>query len=60
MIIITRTYETNNPSGGRRIEYVTRKAFHDDDIDGVQKFLDERSTTKGYDWYNLHFSYHKV
>lgn len=60
MIIITRTYETNNPSGGRRISNVTRKVFRDDDIDGVQNFLDERDSTKGYEWYNLQFSYFKV
>lgn len=60
MIIIRREYEVDNPSGGRGITKVTRKVFADDDIVGVQQFLDERSTISGYEWYNLNFEYTKL
>ena len=60
MIIVTRKYEVDNPSGGRSFKKVTRKVFADDDVDGVQAFLDERSTVMGYEWYNLDFEYTKL
>ena len=60
MILIERTYEQDNPRGGGRITYITRKAFADDDIIGIQKFLDERSTVFGYEWHELHFEYIKL
>ena len=60
MILVVRKYEVDNPSGGRMRTNVTRKVFADHDIDGVQKFLDERSTINGYEWYNLSFDFIKL
>ena len=60
MIIIRREYNIANPCGGRPQCIVTRKVFHDDDIKGVQSFLDERSVVSGYKWFNLHFDYTKI
>ena len=60
MIIVVRKYEVDNPSGGRRRVDVTRRVFDDHDIDGVQKFLDERGTISGYEWYNLSFEFIKL
>lgn len=60
MIIVTRRYEVDNPSGGRALKKVTRKVFADDDLIGIQAFLDERSTVIGYEWYNLDFEYTKL
>ena len=44
MIIVERYYEVANPCGGRDCAIRTRKVFADDDIAGVQNFLNERST----------------
>lgn len=60
MIIVKREYDVENPSGGRMRTIVTRRVFADDDITGVQQFLDERSTISGYEWYNLNFEYTKL
>ena len=60
MIIITRTYEVDNPSGGRPLVVTTRKVFADNDMCRVQAFLDERSTVKGHEWYNINFHYTKL
>lgn len=48
MIIIERSYEIPNSCGGPRLHTVDRKVFADDDISGVQAFLDERSSLSGY------------
>ena len=60
MIIIRREYTVESCSGGRMLCKVTRKVFADDDIAGVQAFLDERSTVSGYEWHNLDFTYTKL
>ena len=39
---------------------VTRKVFADDDLQGVQAFLDERNKISGYEWKNLSFEYTKL
>lgn len=42
MVIIEKTWWTDNPSGGtRKLNHCKYKVFSDDDIEGVQKFLDE-------------------
>lgn len=60
MIIITRRHEEPNPCGGRLLCKVTRKVFADDDLQGVQAFLDERNKISGYEWKNLSFEYVKL
>ena len=60
MIIVERTYDFNNPAGGPRLTDVTRKVFSDDDIIGIQDFLNERSKISGYEWYNLDFKFTKI
>ena len=59
MIIIERSYDKSRPEGGY-ISIIKRKAFLDDDVEGVQGFLDERSTEQGYPWRNLEFRYIKL
>ena len=39
-----------NPCGGGYCCKVTRKVFADDDLQGVQAFLDERNKISGYEW----------
>ena len=60
MIVVTREYDVDNPSGGRRLHSVTRKVFADEDLEGVQKFLDERNRVSGYEWHNLAFNFLKL
>ena len=60
MIIIERSYEVTSPRGGGKKFVVDCKAFADDDIQGVQVFLDERNTVSGYEWYNLDFNFIKL
>lgn len=60
MIIITRRHQEPNPSGGSLLNKVTRKVFADDDLQGVQAFLDERNKISGYEWRNLSFEYTKL
>lgn len=57
MIIIERHYDMENSSGGRNLHHCDRKVFKDDDIEGIQKFLDERCPIDGYHWFNLDFNY---
>ena len=59
MIIIERHYNIDNPNGEGRMHCVNRKAFLDDDVEGVQKFLDMRSPVPGYEWYDIRFEYIK-
>lgn len=60
MIIVTRKYDFASSSGGPKIHKVDRKVFADDDIKGVQGFLDERSHITGYAWLNLDFTFTKL
>ena len=60
MIVVIRKYDVDNSSGGRRLHNVTRKVFADEDLEGVQKFLDERNVVRGYEWYNLAFDFLKL
>lgn len=57
MIIIERSYDASQPEVGR---VITRKAFLDNDVEGVQVFLNERSTEQGYPWRNIEFRYIKL
>lgn len=61
MIIIERSYDVEDSRCGCRLLHeVTRKVFPDDDISGIQKFLNERSAVSGYKWHNLDFKYMKL
>lgn len=57
MIIIERSYDASQPEVG---PVTTRKAFLDNDVEGVQGFLNERSTEQGYPWRNIEFRYIKL
>lgn len=60
MIIIERSYNVDSPSGGRLLYKVDRKVFSDNDIEGVQEFLNERSDVSGYPWFNLEYNFIKL
>jgi hypothetical protein len=60
MIIITRKYQEPDPHGGNLLNKITRKVFADDDLQGIQAFLDERNKISGYEWRNLSFEYTKL
>ena len=57
MIIIERHYDVNDGRGGKMRHVVIRRAFNDDAIDEVNKFLSERSSVPGEEWHNLDFKY---
>ncbi len=56
MIIIKRSYRIDMLTPPK----VEWKTFADDDLIGVQKFLDERYTIRGYEWYDLNFEFTKL
>lgn len=60
MIIIERSYNVDNSRGGRPLYKVDRKVFSDNDIEGVQEFLNERSEVSGYPWFNLEYNFIKL
>ena len=61
MIIITRKYETENPCGGcKLIKKKERKVFNNDDLIGIQIFLNEENEEHAYKWYNVSYEYIKV
>ena len=60
MIVIERTWKEPNPSGGGKINKVARKCFADDDLDGVNKFINETTKVYGYDWTNVEYNYIKL
>ena len=58
MIVIERKYDEPNPRGGRKLHKISRKCFKDDDIKGVEKFINENSTV--YEWSNVEYRYIKL
>ena len=60
MIIIERTWNEPNPRGGRYLNKVARKCFADNDLDGVNKFINETSTVSGYEWSDVEYKYIKL
>lgn len=60
MIIVERTYEVARPEGGGYKTVVCRRVFSDDDIIGLENFINERSKTPGYEWRNVEFNYTKL
>ena len=60
MIVIERTWKEPDPRGGGRIRKVERKAFDDNDIEGVSKFINEQSVVEGYEWTDVEYKYVKL
>lgn len=61
MIVIERYWKEADPSGGcHLLSNVKRKCFSDDDIEGVEKFINESSPVKCYEWKNVEYKYIKL
>ena len=60
MIVIERTYEEPNPRGGGRLCKTDRKCFTDEDIEGVNEFINKQSPIPGYEWTNVSYKYIKL
>ena len=60
MIVIERKYDEPNPRGGRKLHKVSRKCFKDEDIKGIEKFINESSSLPGYEWSNIEYKYIKL
>lgn len=60
MIVIERSYDEPNPRGGSKKQKTIRRAFSDDDIDGVNKFINEDYSIPGYEWTNVSYNYIKL
>lgn len=62
MIIIERYWKKPNPRGGcKLLNKVERKAFDDDDLIGVNKFINNSSEMiSGYEWRNIEYKYVKL
>ena len=60
MIVIERTWKEPNPSGGGRLSKVERKAFYDDDLSGVNEFIDDATKVSGYEWTDVEYKYIKL
>ena len=60
MIIVERRYEVARPEGGGYKTVVGRGIFSDDDIIGLDEFLNEHSETPGYEWRNVEYKYTKL
>ena len=58
MIVIERSYEEENPRGGGNLFKVKRKCFADNDIEGVEKFINETPTVLA--WTNVEYNYIKL
>ena len=59
MIVIERTYDEPNPRGGRKIHKVSRRCFNNDDVEGVEEFINTKSSS-GYEWSNVEYKYIKL
>ena len=60
MIVIERTWKEPDPRGGGRLSKVTRKVFTDDDLDGVNEFINETTEISGYEWTDVEYKYIKL
>ncbi len=61
MIIIERFWKEPNPHGGcRLLSKVERKAFADDNLIDVNKFINETSEISGYEWTDVEYKYTKL
>ena len=62
MIIIERYWQEPNPRGGcyNKLNKVERQCFADDDLNGVNSFINETSKVSGYEWTNVEYKYIKL
>lgn len=60
MIVIERTWKEPDSRGGGKLNKVARKCFADDDLDGVNSFINETTKVSGYDWTNVEYNYIKL
>lgn len=60
MIIIEKTWKEPNPRGGGLLNKVERKCFADDDLDSVNRFINETTEVSGYEWVNVEYQYIKL
>lgn len=61
MIIIERFWKEPNPRGGCNLLCkVERECFADNDIDGINKFINETSQVSGYEWTDVEYKYTKL
>ena len=49
MIVRERTWKEPNPRGGGKLNKVERKCFDDDDLNGINEFINETSEVSGYE-----------
>lgn len=60
MIIIERTWKESDPRGGCALLNKTeRKCFTDNDVDGVEEFINEESEYKD-EWIDVKYKYIKL
>ena len=59
MIVIERKYDEPNPRGGKKIHKVSRKCFSNDDVEGVEEFINTKSSSE-YEWGNVEYKYIKL
>ena len=60
MIVIERTWKEPNPRGGGKLNKVERKCFADNDLDCVNKFINETTMVSGYEWTDVEYKYTKL
>lgn len=61
MIIIERHWDEKKPTGGcGYIHKVKRECFSEDDKVLIDIFINAKSYTPGYDWYNVEYKYIKL
>ena len=60
MIIVERTWREPNPRGGGKLNKVAKKCFADDDLDGVNEFINETTEVDGYEWTDVEYKYKKL
>ena len=60
MIVIERTWNEPNPAGGGWLNKVARECFADDDLDGINEFINETTKVSGYKWTDVKYKYTKV
>lgn len=60
MIVIERTWKEPDPRGGGKLNKVSRKCFVDDDLNGINEFVNETSEVSGYEWTDVEYKYIKL
>lgn len=60
MIVIERTWREPDSRGGGKLNKVARRCFADDDLDSVNKFINETGVVSGYEWTDVEYKYIKL